>query len=136
MILHYPPARFTVNPRRESSATRSSAWSPWISIAPSFTVPPVPQRRFKSPASALMASSPPGTPVTTVTVFPPRPLVSRRTRTIPSPAGCAFFLVHAQEAAALPQPGQTRPSSEDQTSGVSDALPFFLRQASPRVFPR
>ena len=94
-------------------------------MIPSFTVPPLPQRRFSSPANAFRAASSPGAPVTTVTVFPPRPFVSRRTRTIPSPASRVPCFPQLHEETALPHPGQIRPFSDDQTSTVFDEPPFF-----------
>ena len=39
-----PPERFAAQPRRFSSSTSRSRWSPWISIAPFRTFPPQPQR--------------------------------------------------------------------------------------------
>ena len=107
----YPPASFAVKPRRKSSARIVSRWSPWISITPPFAVPPVPQRRFRSVARFRSASPPSGTPDTVVTVFPPRPFVSRRTRTIPSPAGAGSSFPQRHFAAGRRHVGQTSPRS-------------------------
>jgi len=53
-----------------------------------------------------------GTPVIRVTHLPPRPLVSRCTRTTPSPAGReAFCLAQVQAATGCRQSGQIRPLS-------------------------
>jgi len=102
----------TVQPsgRAFSQATTLSAWSPWISTTPSFTVPPLPQAALSCLAHAASAASSSGRPRTTVTPLPLRPAVSRLTRTMPSPAGRVLALqVHC--ASARPQPGQARPKS-------------------------
>src|SRR6266568_1110532 len=80
----HPPARLTLYPNAVNLACTLSQWSPWISIVPSLTVPPEPHSFFSCCASAASSSLLAGTPVITVTVFPPRCLRSRITRTIPS----------------------------------------------------
>src|SRR5512136_419056 len=113
--------------------TRSQK-SPWISMSPSLTVPPLPQRFFRSPASAFRAISSTWTPVTTVTVLPPRPLVSLRTRTIPSPACRDFCFLQLQEETGSPHPGHIRPFSDDQTSTESALLFFIAFLLQPRLY--
>src|SRR5437763_1080382 len=58
-----------------------SRWSPWISIRPSLTMPPVPGRVFNLVASSARPVSSSGKSEMIVTPLPPRPLVSRLTRT-------------------------------------------------------
>src|SRR2546423_13601342 len=86
-----PPARLTLYPNSVNLAITFSQWSPWISIFPFLMVPPEPHNFLSCCASVVSSSSLPITPSITVTVFPPRPLRSRLTRTIPSllRVGCA-----------------------------------------------
>src|SRR5262249_3171652 len=78
----YPPASFVRYRPARWAATRSR-WSPWISITPSFTAPPEPQRRLSSRATSAPSAG--GTPSTSVTVLPFRPAFVRLMRTTPSP---------------------------------------------------
>jgi hypothetical protein len=62
----------------------ASRWSPWISIWPSLTVPPVPHVFCIFFARASFSGSPMPTKFfTTVTVFPPRPALERMMSTRP-----------------------------------------------------
>ena len=54
--------------------------SPWISISPSFTLPPTPHFVFSSLPSSFISSSLPTKFFTMVTVFPPRWFFSMLTR--------------------------------------------------------
>jgi hypothetical protein len=75
----------------------SVRWSPWISIWPFFTVPPVPQARCIALASCSFSGRPMPTKfLTTVTVLPPRPAFTRRTSTRPR----FFFAGFAADAGA------------------------------------
>lgn len=76
---------------------------------------PVPQRRFSALASSLSASPASDRPLMVVTVLPPRPLVSRRTRAIPSPTG-ATACPQMQASLGCWQSGQCRPPSVEYTS--------------------
>ena len=80
-----PPARLTFQPRRVSSDSSVSRWSPWISMRSSSTVPPEPQRFLSCVASAASSRVARPSPVITVTPLPLRPRVSRPTLTMPSP---------------------------------------------------
>jgi hypothetical protein len=74
-------------------------------------VPPLPQRRFSSPASSCSASSPSGTPAIVVTGLPRRPAISRFTRTMPSPSRGVLrgFARHTHCLTGRPQCGHVRP---------------------------
>src|SRR5439155_20805949 len=80
----YPPA----NTGRKFASVRmratSSRLSPWISIWPSFTVPPAPQAFCIALARRCFSGRPmPTNPFTTVTVLPPRPAFCRMMSTRP-----------------------------------------------------
>ena len=67
-------------------------------------------------AGQLLSASPAsGRPLMVVTVLPPRPLVSRRTRAIPSPTG-ATACPQMQASLGCWQSGQCRPPSVEYTS--------------------
>src|SRR6201999_2317306 len=76
---HQPPARTGAYPSAFRTSTTTGRWSPWISITPSLTEPPTPQRFLSRPASARNSTSSTGTPETVVTALPRRPATSRRT---------------------------------------------------------
>src|SRR3990167_7555730 len=100
-------------------------WSPWISITPSFTVPPVPQAALSCLPSAVSPAASSATPLTRVTALPPRPLVSRETRTVPSPAGTGFWpQVHC--APGWRQPGHMRPASVEYTRPPKEDNLLFM----------
>src|SRR5471030_2806319 len=100
-------------------------------MIPSFNATPVPQRFFNVVARAVSASRASGTPVMVVTVLPPRPLLSRRTRAMPSPSGIRVVLqVHA--STGWRQSGQCRPASVENTRpprAAKDAA--FLATGNP-----
>jgi len=84
-----PPARFALYPARISSATSRSAWSPWTSnskagepsaVFETLRLPPLPHIFFQAARSASASGRASTRGDTVVTVLPPRPPVSRRTR--------------------------------------------------------
>jgi hypothetical protein len=82
-------------------------------VALSLTVPPVPQAALSALPSAASAVVSKATPLIKVTALPPRPLVSRETRTTPSPAATAAraFALHTQAFTGWWQSGHMRPDS-------------------------
>ena len=84
IVKDQPPANTGQNPASVRMRATSGRLSPWISIRPSFTVPPVPQAFCIALASCSFSGNPmPTKPVTTVTVLPPRCAVCRRMSTRP-----------------------------------------------------
>jgi hypothetical protein len=80
----HPPAHTGRKPALARIRATDSRWSPWISIHPSFIVPPAPQAFCISLASLSISAGPmPVKPVTTVTVLPPRCAVWRTISTRP-----------------------------------------------------
>src|SRR5690606_9841294 len=112
---HQPPALLVLKPSAVSQSHSMSARSPWISMTPSTTEPPQPQRALIRLASALSSSAGSASPLMVVTVLPPRPLVSRRTRAIPSPAG-SCGRPQMQASCGCRQSGHMRPLSVEYTS--------------------
>ena len=104
-----PPASLTLKPRLLNSSSKSCRWSPWISIAPSFTVPPAPHFALSCLSSSFSCASSPGTPVITVTPLPLRPFVSLPTLTTPPPPRRGLFWRHAHSLAGLPHSGHILP---------------------------
>ena len=109
---------FTLNPSATRKANTVSTWSPCTSITPSRVVPPALHRvrSFLPSASRSIAFN--GRSVTTVTVLPPRPLLSRFTRAVVPPCGTASFFRAEQTQALMgsPQSGHNRPDSEENTT--------------------
>jgi hypothetical protein len=82
---------------------------------PSFTVPPVLQRRLISEANSSSASPWNCKPDTVVTVFPARPFTSLRIRTTPSCVAAAEFFPQVQDFWDRPHIGQRPPVSVEYT---------------------
>jgi hypothetical protein len=76
----HPPDFFACQPNLINSATMVSRCSPWISMTPSRSVPPDPQRFFSLAANSASSASGNLKPLTVVTPRPALPLVSRPTR--------------------------------------------------------
>src|SRR2546423_4833728 len=84
LVHFHPPAKTGRNPASSRIRATSARLSPWISMRPSLTVPPVPQAFCIFLASNSFSGSPmPTKCVATVTVFPPRPAVWRMMSTRP-----------------------------------------------------
>ena len=118
-----PPASLTLKPRLLNSSSKSCRWSPWISITPSFTVPPAPHLALSCLSSSFSCASSPGTPVITVTPLPLRPFVSLPTLTTPHrPRGAALFLTAHTVFGRSAALGTHPPVSGRVDNGV---IPFF-----------
>ncbi len=98
-----------------NSSITLSQWSPCTSMTPSLTVPPVPHCVFNSFPNSFNAVGSNKAPRTTVTDFPPRPFVSRETRTMPSPVGTDGRL-QMQSATERRHTGHMRPWSVEYTN--------------------
>ena len=101
----------TFQPSRVSSEIMVARWSPCISMLPSLTVPPEPQRCLSAFPKASSSALATGAPSMTVTPLPLRPLVSRRTRTMPSGFDGGLFDLQTHFATGFRQLGHMRPCS-------------------------
>lgn len=131
-LANQPPARFTIQPCFARIALAASHLSPCNSMLPAFTVPPVPHAALSSLPSLARPAESSASPRITVTAFPPRPPVSRDTRTMPSPAGFAALFPHEHCATGLRQSGHIRPDSVEYTSPGPGADFVFMRSLADR----
>src|ERR1700710_21663 len=95
-------------------------------MVPSLIVPPVPQRFLSCVPSFLSSAGSNTNPTITLTLLPPRPLVSRITRTMPSPLATGVCCLQIHAVTGLLQPGHRRPPSVEYTSVLALLLIFDL----------
>ena len=128
-----PPARLTANPCAFNHSTIRSQWSPCTSITPSLTVPPLPHKVLSCLPRAIKLSPDKTTPYTIVTFFPPRPLLSRETRTTPSVFPGMRAALQLQVATGWRHTGHMRPLSVEYTRPLIPAGNFMMESACLQI---